>query len=101
MQGVTRTLPLEVYLQREQDPDAALALALLLIIIALLVTAVTTAIEAQNGRRTEVSDAAEQPTAPVVVTRGATRRSVSSLRADVPERGVDYELTGRPGRRSH
>ncbi|WP_309302431.1 ABC transporter permease [Trueperella pyogenes] len=97
MQGVTRTLPLEVYLQREQDPDAALALALLLIIIALLVTAVTTAIEAQNGRRTEVSDAAEQPTAPVVVTRVSHPPVGFSLRADVPERGVDYELTGRPG----
>ena len=27
LQGVTRTLPLEIYLQRETDPDAAVALA--------------------------------------------------------------------------
>ena len=26
-QGVTRTLPLEIYLQRESDPDAAVALS--------------------------------------------------------------------------
>ncbi|NLS09135.1 molybdate ABC transporter permease subunit [Nesterenkonia sp. MY13] len=37
MQGVTRTLPLEIYLQRETDPDAAMALSLLLIMVAVLV----------------------------------------------------------------
>nr|WP_246836337.1 ABC transporter permease [Nesterenkonia sp. NBAIMH1] len=36
-QGVTRTLPLEVYLQRETDPDAAVALSLLLIGVAVIV----------------------------------------------------------------
>ncbi|WP_372733915.1 ABC transporter permease [Nocardioides sp.] len=35
--GVTRTLPLEIYLQRETDPDAAVALSLLLVIVAVLV----------------------------------------------------------------
>lgn len=34
LQGVTRTLPLEIYLQREADPDAAIALSLLLIVVA-------------------------------------------------------------------
>ena len=33
-QGRTRTLPLEIYLQREADPDAAIALSLLLVIFA-------------------------------------------------------------------
>lgn len=37
LQGVTRTLPLEIYLQRETDPDATLALSLLLIIAAIIV----------------------------------------------------------------
>ncbi|MHA7175469.1 ABC transporter permease [Arthrobacter sp. Sr24] len=37
LQGVTRTLPLEIYLQRETDPDAAIALSFLLIAIALVV----------------------------------------------------------------
>lgn len=33
-QGVTRTLPLEIYLQRESDPDAAVALSMVLIAVA-------------------------------------------------------------------
>lgn len=37
LQGVTRTLPLEIYLQRETDPDAAVALSLLLIVVAAVV----------------------------------------------------------------
>lgn len=41
LQGVTRTLPLEIYLQREVDPDAAVALSLLLVVVAVLVIAVT------------------------------------------------------------
>jgi molybdate transport system permease protein len=36
-QGVTRTLPLEIYLQRVSDPDAAVALSLLLVAVAALV----------------------------------------------------------------
>ncbi len=37
LQGVTRTLPLEIYLQRETDPDAAIALSLLLVVVAVAV----------------------------------------------------------------
>lgn len=37
LQAVTRTLPLEVYLQRETDPEAAVALSLLLVVIAVAV----------------------------------------------------------------
>ncbi|MET0820744.1 MAG: ABC transporter permease [Aeromicrobium sp.] len=37
LEGVTRTLPLEIYLQRETDPDAAVALSLVLVVIAVLV----------------------------------------------------------------
>ena len=37
LQGVTRTLPLEIYLQRETDADAAVALSLLLIVAAVLI----------------------------------------------------------------
>ena len=37
LQGVTRTLPLEIYLQRETDPDAAVALSLVLVVIAVVV----------------------------------------------------------------
>jgi molybdate transport system permease protein len=41
LQGVTRTLPLEIYLQRETDPDAAVALALVLVTVAVIVMVVT------------------------------------------------------------
>lgn len=40
LQGVTRTLPSEIYLQRESDPDAAVALALVLVVVSVLVIAV-------------------------------------------------------------
>jgi molybdate transport system permease protein len=36
-EGVTRTLPLEIYLQRESDADAAVALSLLLVVVAAVV----------------------------------------------------------------
>jgi molybdate transport system permease protein len=45
LQGVTRTLPLEIYLQRETDPDAAVALSLLLVVVAVVVIGV-----ARRGR---------------------------------------------------
>lgn len=41
MQGITRTLPLEIYLQSATDPDAASALSLVLVAVAILVTALT------------------------------------------------------------
>ena len=37
LQGVTRTLPSEIYLQRESDPDAAVALSLVLVLVAIIV----------------------------------------------------------------
>jgi len=40
LQGVTRTLPLEVYTQAEVDVDSAVALALLLIVVAVVIIAV-------------------------------------------------------------
>lgn len=41
LQGVTRTLPLEIYLQRETDPAAAVALSLLLIVTAAAIVIAT------------------------------------------------------------
>ena len=41
LQGVTRTLPLEIYLQRVTDPHAAIALSLVLVMVAVVVTVVT------------------------------------------------------------
>lgn len=41
LQGITRTLPLEIYLQRETDADAAVALSLLLVAVAAIVVGVS------------------------------------------------------------
>ncbi|MCU1517988.1 MAG: molybdenum transporter permease [Pseudarthrobacter sp.] len=41
LQGVTRTLPLEIYLQRETDADAAVALSLVLVAVAVTVVGLT------------------------------------------------------------
>jgi molybdate transport system permease protein len=41
LQGVTRTLPLEIYLQRVDDPQAAIALSLVLVAVAIVVIVVT------------------------------------------------------------
>lgn len=38
--GVTRTLPLEIYVERESDADAAVALSMLLVVVAAVVVAV-------------------------------------------------------------
>lgn len=37
LQGVTRTLPLEIYLRRETDAEAAVALSLVLVLVAIVV----------------------------------------------------------------
>ncbi|WP_252975261.1 ABC transporter permease [Janibacter melonis] len=39
LQGTTRTLPLQIYLERESDPDAAVALSVLLVVVAVVVMA--------------------------------------------------------------
>lgn len=52
LQGVTRTLPLEIYLQRETDPDAAIALSLLLVAVAVLVIVVVRLPVLTRGGRT-------------------------------------------------
>lgn len=44
-EGVTRTLPLEIYLQREADPEAAVALSMLLVVVAAVI------VVAVGGRR--------------------------------------------------
>ncbi len=49
LQGVTRTLPLEIYLQREADPDAAVALSLVLVAVAIVVVTLS-----QGRQRTQL-----------------------------------------------
>ncbi len=51
LQGVTRTLPLEIYLQRETDPDAAVALSMLLVAVATVIVVTVYGGGAVPGRR--------------------------------------------------
>lgn len=63
LQGVTRTLPLEIYLQRETDPDAAVALSLVLVVVALVVVVVAHgATEPARSRLSGVATRAGIPT---------------------------------------
>jgi molybdate transport system permease protein len=50
LQGVTRTLPLEIYLQRIDDPDAAIALSLVLVVVAVVATVITSKISERAAR---------------------------------------------------
>ncbi|KZM78777.1 ABC transporter permease [Cellulosimicrobium sp. I38E] len=128
LQGVTQTLPLEIYLQRSADPDAAVALSFVLVVVAVLITAAVhgprvlggpdarTARPRRGGRvarrsgtqpdggrlvREDVSpgsgtDPASAPPA------GRTPRAdgapaALTVRAVVPDRGLDVELALAPG----
>jgi molybdate transport system permease protein len=55
LQGVTRTLPLEIYLQRETDPDAAVALSLVLVVVAIVVVALAHQIGAASWTKQDPS----------------------------------------------
>lgn len=50
LQGVTRTLPLEIYLQRESDSAAAVALSMLLVAVATLIVVTVYGRGAEPGR---------------------------------------------------
>ncbi|WP_295629656.1 molybdate ABC transporter permease subunit [uncultured Corynebacterium sp.] len=66
--GVTRTLPLAIYLERDNDPELALALSAVLLGIAIVLVAVGAAVPwwlaRRRGARSENSEAADHPTAP-------------------------------------
>lgn len=51
LQGITRTLPLEIYLQRETDPAAAVALSMLLVAVAALIVITVYGARAAPGSR--------------------------------------------------
>ncbi len=63
LQGTTRTLPLEIYLQREVDTDLALALAVVLLAVAMVVIAITTLAVGKSPQLIKGSPADESLTA--------------------------------------
>ncbi|WP_158600562.1 ABC transporter permease [Tessaracoccus antarcticus] len=96
LQGTTRTLPLEIYLQREVDPDQALALSLLLIVVALAVVALVHN-SPRSGRARRHSTRRRQ--APGVDTAPRPRVHAGTLtwRGTLRDRGHETELVVEPG----
>lgn len=120
LQGVTQTLPLEIYLQRSADPDSAVALSFVLVVVAVLITAVVhgpgvlggPGTRPRRGARGSSPDGGPHPRAVVSAPRPAGRTSGTSgkpvlhtgappaaltVRAVVPGRGLDVDLTVAPG----
>ena len=75
MQGVTRTMPLQIYLARESDADLALALGVVLLGVAALVVALT---ETPWGRAVSFLRASLSSTRP---GRGSTSEAAAGARA--------------------
>lgn len=116
LSGVTRTMPLQIYLVRESDPQSAIALSLLLIVVALVIivfayrsphaprlrmprTPVTTPDEAAgtDAPRSFASAATAAATTDAASGAEAAHRADDSstigLRAGLADRGLDVELT--------
>ncbi|GEB23255.1 ABC transporter permease [Brevibacterium aurantiacum] len=106
LSGVTRTMPLQIYLVRETDPQSAIALSLLLIVVALVI--IVLAYRSPHAPRLR----APKPHEPQSTTRsvnetlpageplpvdglGPTTASAATirLRASVPDRGLDIDLS--------
>ncbi|MFD5868192.1 molybdate ABC transporter permease subunit [Corynebacterium sp. NPDC060344] len=79
--GVTRTLPLAIYLERENDPDLALALAAVLLAIAIVLVAVGAAVPWWLGRRGHRGRGTDSPAAVEVGADGGEVGVVKQLRA--------------------
>lgn len=111
LSGVTRTMPLQIYLVRESDPQAAIGLSLLLIVIAVLIIIV--AYRSPHAPRLRSLNTAPTPNPAEAVPSalddapkrgGATEpkprsvgpaRPAQSIRAEVQltARGIDLDLT--------
>ncbi|MFI2568033.1 ABC transporter permease [Cellulosimicrobium funkei] len=119
LQGVTQTLPLEIYLQRSADPDSAVALSFVLVVVAVLITAVVHGPRVlgascpRRGVEGSLPDGGPRPRAVVSPAPQAgppadrapapagpaapTPPAALTVRAVVPERGLDVDLTVAPG----
>lgn len=100
LSGVTRTMPLQIYLVRESDPQSAIALSLLLILVALVIIVFAyRSPHAPRLRTPHPSVTSPDDTAKTHVassTEAAHRTGDSStidLGAGLAERGLDVELT--------
>ncbi len=117
LQGVTRTLPLEIYLQREVDTDSAVALSVVLLAVAFFALLVSRLLASprvadaifslahawRSGREDRFLSRAriDSPGTGDGVSDAIPRASSSSIGCDahvtVPQRGVDVTVSIEPG----
>ena len=114
--GVTRTLPLEIYLQREESTDMALMLSVILVFVALVLVGgasvfsqwwysrLLSGTSTDEAKAPAASRVATQPGHGLGNERGNTqgqlpRVPVPGVRiaGKLPERHIDVELTCQPG----
>ncbi|GAA4510354.1 ABC transporter permease [Brevibacterium yomogidense] len=103
--GTTRTLPLEIYLRRETDPDAAVAVSMLLVAIALIVVLVVYSLPRSGSRpAAPTAPAAEAPSPDLAdlttVALPASRHPSPprlTVAFDAPDRGIAQSFTVEPG----
>ncbi len=100
LQGVTRTLPLQIYLARESDTDLALVLGMVLLLVAALVVGVTETIGARRPAPLPPeedalpSSSSSAPLAASIDEDGALARLDPvevSVRGRIAERGWDVD----------
>ena len=106
MQGVTRTMPLQIYLARESDADLALALGVVLLGVAAAVVALT---ETPWGRLSSLlrftrrgpasapTDPSARPAAPSALAGEAGEGVAVRVAGTVAARGWDVDAELRPG----
>ena len=105
MQGVTRTMPLQIYLARESDADLALALGVVLLGVAAAVVALT---ETPWGRlasllrltrpgRASADPSARSSEAPAALAGEAGEGVAVRVAGTVEARGWDVDAELRPG----
>lgn len=106
MQGVTRTMPLQIYLARESDADLALALGVVLLGAAAVVVALTETPWGRlpsllrftrRGHASAFTDPSARPTAPSVLAGEAGEGVAVRVAGTVAARGWDVDAELRPG----
>jgi len=97
-EGVTRTMPLAIYLQREEDTATALALAVVLIAVSFLIVGATTVPWGAMVRRWSAAGRAPHPAQPGNTTHAPRRPLPLALSFSSAERDVSVSLEIEAGR---
>lgn len=97
-EGVTRTMPLAIYLQREEDTATALALAVVLIAVSFLIVGATTVPWGAMVRRWSAAGRAPHPAQPGNTTHAPRRPLPLALSFTSAERDVSVSLEIEAGR---